>query len=208
MSDFLPSDSVGSSTGLSQSGGGSAVSSANRMPGRSALVLTALEDLRRAASSATAAVAVANGGSKSADHTRALDGDTFSPNFSASHAAAGFGSGPSLHRSDSGRGVSSGEGSMLRASGPSSVGAGGSNELQGGDGSDGGRSRRNVSFSGQAQVQQFHKNEIVSSERQHQQQQHYHHQQQRQQQQEQQQHNIQQLHHNTFIVPEPPPRKR
>jgi hypothetical protein len=129
---------------------------------------------------------VANGSS------RGSDGNTFSPNFSAT----GYSSGAGNVRSSSSTSNAAFDVASLPSSGhKSGFGGGSSYGLHGGEGSDGGRSRRNVSFSGQEHVQQFHKDDIMSSERRN----HHHH----QQQQQQQQQNI-----HTFVVPEPPPRKR
>jgi hypothetical protein len=159
--------------------------SASRVGGRSALVLTALEDLRRAASSATAAVAVATGSSSNRD-AKAPEISSFSP---TGHAASGSSSGKGLMMSGSG---SSDAGRSAAPSSGFSAGFGGSS-AHGMSGSDASRGRRSVSFSEQAQVQQFHNDEFLPVERH----------QNRQQQQQQQQQN-----QNMFAIPEPPPRKR
>jgi hypothetical protein len=182
-----------SSTGETSSSGGGRIdtrpmsrdgASASRVGGRSALVLTALEDLRRAASSATAAVAVATGSSSNRD-AKAPEINSISP---TGHTASGSSSGKGLMLSGSG---SSDAGRSAVPSSGFSASFGGSS-AHGIHGSDSSRGRRSVSFSEQAQVQQFHNDEFLPVER------HQNRQQQQQQQQNQ----------NMFAIPEPPPRKR
>jgi hypothetical protein len=142
-------------------------------------VLSALEDLRRAASSATAAVAVATSGSVIGGGSRASDVKSFST-AAAPAIPTAVPWGTELHRPAASFGSSGG--------GSSSSGGSSSHILPDVEGSEESRMRKSVSFSGRAQVQQYDKDESLSSD--------VHLQQHKR------------LQHMTFAVPEPPPRKR
>jgi len=233
----MPSDAVSSSGSSSdvrpQSRDGAV---ATRVIGRSSRVLSALEDLRRAASSATAAVAIANGSSGgSSSGARAVDVNnvkSFSPTSAASHPAAEKGGSRSSNAYESGSRTnaydsgsrsnaydigssafsgSAGAGSMPTRGYSPGFGSGSSLGMYGSDiGS--GSNRLGLYGSDGDDISRGRRNVSFSELAQVQQ---FRKDeiltkdwQQQQQQQQQQQHQHQQHQEHGFVIPEPPPRKR